>query len=50
MTVNIRMDVPGGAYGAYAYAPEYGLSLASDYYCYGKKEKVSHVEMERFFL
>ena len=46
------MDVPEGAYGAYAYAPGVGLSRASDYYCYGKKEKVSHKfsEMERFLL
>ena len=29
-------DVPEGAHGAYAYA------LVSDYYCYGRKEKVSH--------
>ena len=44
------MDVPEKAYGAYAYAPGVRLCMASDYYCYGKKEKVSHElsERERF--
>ena len=33
------MDVPEGAYGAYAYAPGVGLRIASDYFCEGKNEK-----------
>ena len=46
------MDVPQGAYGAYAYAPGVGLRMASDCYCYGVKEKISHElrEKERFSL
>ena len=27
------MDVPEGAYGAYAYAPGVGLRITSDYFC-----------------
>ena len=46
------MDVPEGAYGTYVYVPGVGLSMASDYFCYGKKEKVSHElsEKEIFLL
>ena len=46
------MDVREGAYGAYAYVPGVGLSMASDYYCYGKKENVSYAlgGKERFSL
>ena len=34
------MDVPEGAYGAYAYAPRVGLRIASDYYCEGKIKRM----------
>ena len=48
----MSMDVPKGAYGAYAYAPGVGLSMALNYYFFGKKEKNSHelIEEEIFSL
>ena len=46
------MDVPEGAYGAYAYAPVVRLRIASDYYCEGKKKKklyeLTRIEMYWF--
>ena len=34
------MGVQEGAYGAYAYAPDVGLRMASDLYCCDEKGKV----------
>ena len=44
------MDVPVGAYGAYAYAPGVGLRIASDYFCKGKKKKKSYELTKKLYF
>ena len=44
LSIHLDINVPEGAYGAYAYAPDVGLRIALDYFCKGKKKKTIEVD------